>query len=122
MSDARDALIKTASAVRNAVAEAADQLGDAAAVAAEKAGDAAAPMLKETTDRLSATAKDPQSMEELVHLVEAAVVELSDAVSLYARQEPIKSVLWAAAAGALAMALIRRATQPLRPRIKAGQR
>ena len=119
MSDASDALKKSAATIRKAASEAAAELGDSAVAVAEKAGDAAAkagdaaaPTLADASQRLTEAVKDPQSREELFDLLEGAAREIRDAAAVYARREPIKSVLWAAALGAMAMALIRSATAP----------
>ena len=56
---------------------------------------------------------NPESTEEvLLYLVEAAGRDLSETAGGYARKEPIKSILWAAAAGAIAMALVQLAARP----------
>lgn len=124
MSDASDALKKSAAAVRKAASKAAGEIGDVAEKAAAKAGDAAdlagdaaAPILAKATEQLSDVTKDPQSVEELLYLIESAAGELRDAAAEYARREPIKSILWASVFGAVAMALVQVATTPRhRPR------
>lgn len=119
MSDARDALKKSAAAVRTAASKAANELGNAAEKAATKAGDAAdlagdaaLPILAKATEHLNDVTKDPQSVEELLYLVESAASELRTAAAEYARREPIKSLFWATVFGAVAMALVQVATAP----------
>ena len=67
-------------------------------------------MLDDAGERVKTAAKDPASMDTLLDSAEVVARDLGDAAAAYARQEPIKAILWAAGAGALLMALIQLAT------------